>query len=139
MSVVLVDTRSWCRAYAIPNPTQPSAPRTQPIPDVGAAWAEAYLPAPTVWAVTVISSLPASNLTFAVEVAGIEGGWQTIPGLVAPPIFLGAVPGRAVRVMRTGGSATPGELVSVGVAPVSWPWWCMPERVPSVPGFYRWG
>lgn len=98
------------------------------------------MPAPITWGVLVLSSLPVSNLQFEIQVAGIEGGWQTIPGLVVPP-FLGGppIPGRALRIMRAGGAATPGELITTMIAPVAWPAWAMPDpsELHGVAGFYR--
>jgi hypothetical protein len=137
---VRVNTRAWCRSYAAPAPPGTVA-INPPLPDAGAALAEAYLPAPITWGVTVLSSLPASNLVVAVQVAGIDGGWQTIPGLVTIPFLSGPpLPGRACRVLRVGGSVSPGELVTCMVAPIAWPWWAEPEEAEldrGVRGLYR--
>lgn len=140
MEPVHVSTRAWCRAYAIPDPAQPLAPATQPIPELGAAWAEAYLPAPIAWACLILSSSPVSNLSFELQLAGEQGGWSTFPGLISPP-FLGGppFPGRAIRVLRAGGAPLPGELVSVMLAPVTWPAWAAPDprELRGLAGFYR--
>ncbi len=135
----MVNTRAWCRAYG--PPAGPGVTVINPpIPDVGAALAEAYLPAPISWAVTILSTNPISNLVVAVQVAGIEGGWNTIPGLVTLPVLSGPpLPGRACRVIRTGGTVAAGELITCMVAPVAWPWWAQPKasELRTVDGLYR--
>lgn len=98
------------------------------------------MPAPIAWGVLVLSSNPGSNLQVAIQVSGVEGGWQTFAGVVTLP-FLGGppIPGRSVRVLRTGGTVGPGELISVMLAPVAWPSWAVPDPRAwnPAPGFYR--
>lgn len=132
---VLVDSRAWCRAYA-----PPGTPNVLPLPDVGASLAEACMPAPIAWTVLVLSSNPGSNLQVQLQVAGVEGGWNTFGGLVTLPV-LGTqpIPGRSIRVLRAGGTVAPGELISVMLAPVTWPAWAVPDPRAwnPAPGFYR--
>jgi hypothetical protein len=98
------------------------------------------MPAPITWYVWLLSSLAVSNLQFTVQVAGIEGGWTTLPGLVTPPYTSPAIPARAVRVLRDGGSPAPGEQITALIAPAAWPAWAVPDpsELRSVAGLYRW-
>lgn len=135
--LIRLNTRGWCKAYVAAAPG-PQRPVNQPLPGVGAALAEAYFPVPVCWAVSVLSSLPVSNLQVALQLSGIEGGWNTIPGLVTIPFLSGPpLPGRAARVIVTGGSAAPGELITCNIAPLVWPPWAAPEELQSVAGLYR--
>lgn len=136
--LIEVNTRSWCKAYIGEASPGPTAPVNQPIPGVGAALAEAYFPVPVCWAASVLSDNPSSNLVVGLQLAGIEGGWTTFQGLVTLPFLSGPVlPGRAVRVVRIGGTVAPGELITVTLAPLVWPPWAVPEEIRSVAGFYR--
>lgn len=98
------------------------------------------MPAPISWSVVALSSNPISNVQIGLELAGVEGGWQTFPGLLTLPVLnLPLVPGRAVRVVVRSGTLAAGELVSCVIAPSSWPAWAEPdprEWQPS-PGLYE--
>ena len=139
MSLCRVNTRAWCRAYAAPQPSGQGGP-TSPLPSPGSALAEAYLPAPIAWTVQILSTNPGSNVQVSLEIAGIEGGWQTFGGLVTLPFLGGPVlAGRAVRAMFVSGQLAPGELISAMVAPVAWPAWAAPDEreFTTAPGLYR--
>lgn len=136
--LIAVNTRSWCKAYiSAPQPST-TRPVNQPLPGVGAALAEAYMPVPIAWAVTVLSDNPLSNLQVGLQIAGIEGGWTTFPGLITLPVISSVpLPGRAIRVIRTGGTVVAGELITCNIAPLVWPAWAYPDALSTVAGFYR--
>lgn len=145
VSPVLVDTRSWSAHYPSVrqsqslNPPGPAWNRVVPS-DPGVALANAVLPAPVLWGVTVAYEDPQQQWwnPFVIEL-GVGGGVVRIPywnpnGTVAATYVAHAV---AVYLPDTdpqnpGGPPPPWPLdasLTVAIAPLAWPSWAIPRAL----------